>query len=309
MMGLAAAHMLYAEHIRSAFAEAFPKEIDKFAFGLVGSGSECYGFDDEISRDHDWGARLYVWMTDPVYERIGGEAFSVYKICIDRLRSGERSPIVDTTTVREGPISVSTFYRANLGRGNAPKTLADWLYLKEEGLSLCTNGEVFEDGGGEFSSIRTALNGYYPRDLYLKKVATWCRLFTQLGQYNLDRAIRRGETVSAHHIRSLWVASVASLAHLVERRYRPFYKWLFRSLRSLGRFGQELYGALEKTMDQELEVAISENVDSIGEMIGRRLEENAIVRYRGEVLKAYADEIEAAIHDATLRDELAIVDW
>lgn len=48
----------------------FSNFLPRMAAGLIGEGSECYGFDDEISRDHDFGPsfQIYIPQEDmPIY--------------------------------------------------------------------------------------------------------------------------------------------------------------------------------------------------------------------------------------------------
>ena len=55
MRGLELSRLYYEQTGRPALEDRFPELLPQMAFGLAGEGSECFGFDDEFSRDHDWG--------------------------------------------------------------------------------------------------------------------------------------------------------------------------------------------------------------------------------------------------------------
>lgn len=64
-------------------------------------------------------------------------------------------------------------------------------------LAKATNGAVFMDGPGVFSSIRKGLLGYYPEDVRLKKISVRAAQMAQSGQYNYARCLCRDDMVAA----------------------------------------------------------------------------------------------------------------
>jgi len=64
MKGLELAERFYFECGAPMLREKFP-EIEKYiAAGLCGSGSECFGYDDELSADHDFEPGFCLFIPD-----------------------------------------------------------------------------------------------------------------------------------------------------------------------------------------------------------------------------------------------------
>lgn len=75
MQGLELAKRYYEEVGRPMLERDFPELLPRLAAGLVGEGSECLGFDDAISQDHDFGAGFCLWFSAEDYNQYGNAHF------------------------------------------------------------------------------------------------------------------------------------------------------------------------------------------------------------------------------------------
>ena len=76
--GLALSRAFWNDLGKPLLAGAYSAYQGRIAAGLVGYGSECFGFDDELSRDHDFAPRFCLWLTDEDYDAIGEQLQADY---------------------------------------------------------------------------------------------------------------------------------------------------------------------------------------------------------------------------------------
>lgn len=225
------ARRYFEEYGKPMIESDFPQLKDSYAAGLVGEGSGCLGYDDEISRDHDFAPGFCIWLKKDDFDRWGSQLQQAY----DRLPASFMG--FDTNNVidggRLGVIEIGRFYRMFTGCPDGPHSNMDWFLISEPALATVTNGEVFIDMCGEFSAIRLRLQEFYPRDILLKKLAARAAVMAQSGQYNLPRCLNRGDMVAASFAMARFAETAVSAIYLLAGKPMPFYKWAYRGLLDL----------------------------------------------------------------------------
>ena len=176
MKGLELSRKYWEELGRPAFEEAFPRVLERACIGLAGEGSECFGFDDEISRDHDWGPGFCVWLAEEDMQSLGEKAEAVYRSLPEEFMGFRRLSYSAMSGGRVGVMSVGSFYARYIGFDRLPQSVFEWRCIPENGLAVVTNGELFIEQEGPFIEIRRGLLEYYPEDLRKKKLAMRCAL-------------------------------------------------------------------------------------------------------------------------------------
>ncbi|WP_421791723.1 DUF4037 domain-containing protein [Gardnerella sp. DNF01157] len=221
----------------------FAKYKNRIAAGLVGHGSECYGFDDEISRDHDFGPGFCLWLTDEDYAEIGADLQTAYD-ALPRKYAGfgsrNETPRAKSceSSKRVGVFSISEFFENLTGFPTAPSQNEPhlWLSLSESTLAVATNGKIFADPLGEFSKARQSFK-LMPDDVRISLISRRLGMISQAGQYNFPRMIARKDASAAWLSINEFVHATASLVFLlnnpVTAGYLPYYKWQFAALRKL----------------------------------------------------------------------------
>ena len=215
------------------------------AFGLVGEGSECYGYDDKISQDHDFGPSVCIWLRKDDYLKHKDKINEVLKKLPKTYLGFQELKESEWGSDRRGLLNIEDFYFKFLGSSKAPETIADWQKIPETALATVTNGEVFLDNLGEFTKIRNDLLNYYPEPMRQNKIATRLMNISQHGQYNYTRCLKRNDLVAANQCLYLFVDEVIHLVFLLNRRYKIFYKWSNRALLDLKILGKEIHKLLE----------------------------------------------------------------
>ena len=69
--GLELARLYYEEAVRPILQSKYPNL--RHSAGLIGMGSEVLGFDDEMSADHNWGARVDIFVSEEDHSRLADE--------------------------------------------------------------------------------------------------------------------------------------------------------------------------------------------------------------------------------------------
>lgn len=261
--GLALAKRMWLAYGKPLIAERYPHYQGRIAAGLVGHGSECYGFDDNLSHDHDFGPGFCLWLTDEDYAQIGERLQADYDALPTRfLGFGPRqsTPRTQGDGRRVGVFRIGDFFESLTGYRQAPAADRphEWLMLDEATLAAATNGQVFADPLGAFSKTRQGFK-LMPDDVRLSLISRRLGMISQAGQYNLPRMLRRGDGSAAWMSVSMFADAVSSLVFLintpVSAGYAPYYKWRFAALRHLSaRMGTRLAGVCGK-VEQVLRLA------------------------------------------------------
>lgn len=319
---------LYYEKYGKPMLAQYPELQGHYAAGLVGEGSECFGYDDGISTDHDYFPRFFIWLDDEAYEKYGETLQAAYEklpkqwSCCFRETNEKKEPgtvMTPEAAQRCGVCRTKDFYHRLVGREVPPENLYDWIALQETRLATATNGEVFEDCGGGFTAQREAYLSYFPEDVRRKKLASRLRKMAQMGQYQYARCMQRGESVAAHMALSEFIQNAGSCCFLLAREYMPYFKWMHRKMREYPVFTAvadkleklTLLSSQQDKWDREkpekyrftLNAADEKVVliEEIAALVEEELRRQGLAKGQDTYLEPYAEQVEAGIEDPVLR--------
>ena len=299
MKGLELCKKYFEEVGKPAFEANCPEVLKRAAIGLVGEGSECMGFDDDISKDHDWGPGFCVWLSADDYAEFGQKAKAVYASLPAEYMGYERLRQSEYTVGRVGILQTGAFYAQYLGIPQAPRNNTEWRFVSVNGLATLSDGEVWSDPLGEFSEIRRKIQGFYPEDVRKKKLAKHAAIAAQAGQYNYYRCRNRGEYVAAAQALADFIENIQHVVFLLNLRYKPYYKWAHHAMKQLPILGSEIASMIEDLVKDDKDK--SGDIEPICARIIQEFKAQGLSDSQSDFMLHHAEQIQASIKDPAIR--------
>jgi hypothetical protein len=233
LKGLELSRRFYEDVVGPWLASAFPGL--RHAAALIGYGSELLGFDDPMSQDHNWGPRIWLFVTEPDFAAHADAVVTAFaKVAPETFLGaptgfftrphppangdGVRGDVRHGLEVR----TLEAYLRGALGTEESLDNLG-WLGLADQWLLEITAGAVFHDDDGRLTAARQRLASY-PRDVRLYKLACqWRRIAEE--QAFVGRTGLVGDEIGSRVIAARLARDVMRMAFLIEGRYAPYPKW------------------------------------------------------------------------------------
>lgn len=306
MKGIEISKAYFEEYGRPMLEKDFSDILPYLCVGMVGSGSDCYGFDDEISRDHDFepGFCIFIPNEDVVDRRKEFLLERAYAKLPKEFMGLKRSLVSPVGGRRNGVIRISDFYLNKIGSADGKLSVLDWLTISESYLFEATNGEIFFDNYGEFSEIRNRIMNM-PEDIRLKKLAGNMLLMAQSGQYNYGRCLSHGETGAAQLAVIEFINAAMKTVFLLNKKYMPYYKWSFRAMRDLklfSTFSDSFEYLLTSENDSVTAQTKTDVIEDIASMIIGYLIDNEMTKAICGDLEKHAYSVNDSISDPNIRN-------
>jgi hypothetical protein len=225
--GTELARRFYAGVVRPLLA------AEPHSAALLGPGSEVLGFDTERSADHDWTARVQLFLP------------RVRDLEIPGTFLGHPTKLIVAT--------LDDWTRGVLGFDPRHVREHDWLATPTQVFAEFTGGAVFHDDLG-LDALRSDV-AWYPDDVWRYVLASQWRRIEQEEPF-VGRCGEVGDELGSAVVAARLVRDLMRLCLLMARRYPPYSKWLgsaFARLPVAGKLTPSLTAALASTTWQDRE--------------------------------------------------------
>jgi hypothetical protein len=225
LAGTELARDFHADVVAPLLAGAMPGL--RYAAGRLGSGSDVLGFDDAMSRDHDWGCRLTLLVDEPDRAAVPQVGLLLERELPESYRGLPVRFAVTWNPSVTHQVEIATVAGFAVSRlGSDPTTdlsVADWLILTGQSVLEVTAGPIFADGTAELAPVRAKLKWYPPDIERYVLAAGWQRLSQEMPM--VGRAAELGDELGSRLLSARLADDLMTLAFILSRQWPPYPKW------------------------------------------------------------------------------------